>query len=53
MPGEGELEQAEEGTTSTGHCDLRREAAHNLHLIYKKSGAFDLARQILKDHCKL
>lgn len=33
-----------------GHCDLRREAAHNLHLIYKKSGAVDLARQVLKDH---
>lgn len=34
-----------------GHCDLRREAAHNLHLIYKKSGALDLARQVLRDHC--
>ncbi|KAK9283706.1 hypothetical protein L1049_011956 [Liquidambar formosana] len=34
-----------------GHCTLRREAAYNLHLIYKKSGAFDLARQVLKDHC--
>lgn len=34
-----------------GYCDLRREAAYNLHLIYKKSGAFDLARQVLKDHC--
>ncbi|XP_010531166.1 PREDICTED: general transcription factor 3C polypeptide 3 [Tarenaya hassleriana] len=33
------------------NCDLRREAAHNLHLIYKNSGAFDLARQVLKDHC--
>ncbi|CAH8392851.1 unnamed protein product [Eruca vesicaria subsp. sativa] len=32
-------------------CDLRKEAAHNLHLIYKHSGAFDLARQVLKDHC--
>ncbi|KAG2290439.1 hypothetical protein Bca52824_050043 [Brassica carinata] len=29
-------------------CDLRKEAAHNLHLIYKHSGAFDLARQVLK-----
>ncbi|OMO51533.1 Tetratricopeptide-like helical, partial [Corchorus capsularis] len=28
-----------------GYCDLRREAAFNLHLIYKKSGALDLARQ--------
>ncbi|KAJ8759416.1 hypothetical protein K2173_006937 [Erythroxylum novogranatense] len=34
-----------------GYCDLRKEAAHNLHLIYKKSGALDLARQVLKDHC--
>ncbi|KAK6919823.1 Tetratricopeptide repeat [Dillenia turbinata] len=28
-----------------GYCSLRREAAYNLHLIYKKSGALDLARQ--------
>ncbi|XP_012078857.1 general transcription factor 3C polypeptide 3 isoform X2 [Jatropha curcas] len=34
-----------------GYCDLRKEAAYNLHLIYKKSGALDLARQVLKDHC--
>ncbi|KAJ4840532.1 hypothetical protein Tsubulata_027347 [Turnera subulata] len=34
-----------------GYCDLRREAAYNLHLIYKESGAFDLARQVLKNHC--
>ncbi|KAG9455032.1 hypothetical protein H6P81_007936 [Aristolochia fimbriata] len=34
-----------------GYCDLHMEAAYNLHLIYKKSGAFDLARQILRDHC--
>ncbi|KAF5728289.1 Tetratricopeptide repeat-containing protein putative isoform 1 [Tripterygium wilfordii] len=37
----------------SGYCDLRREAAYNLHLIYKKSGAVDLARQILKDHCTI
>lgn len=36
-----------------GYCDLRREAAYNLHLIYKKSGAFDLARQVLKDYCSI
>ncbi|KAJ4964536.1 hypothetical protein NE237_016385 [Protea cynaroides] len=36
-----------------GYCDLRREAAYNLHLIYKQSGALDLARQVLKDHCTL
>ena len=36
-----------------GYCDLRREAAYNLHIIYKSSGAMDLARQVLKDHCTL
>ncbi|XP_021299994.1 general transcription factor 3C polypeptide 3 isoform X1 [Herrania umbratica] len=36
-----------------GYCDLRREAAFNLHLIYKRSGALDLARQVLRDHCTL
>lgn len=36
-----------------GYCDLRREAAYNLHLIYKSSGSVDLARQVLKDHCSL
>ncbi|GLJ14841.1 hypothetical protein SUGI_0241430 [Cryptomeria japonica] len=35
-----------------GHCDLGKEAAYNLHLIYKNSGAVDLARQVLKDYCK-
>ncbi|XP_044463688.1 general transcription factor 3C polypeptide 3 isoform X2 [Mangifera indica] len=35
----------------SGYCDLRREAAFNLHLIYKKSGAIDLARQVLRDYC--
>ncbi|KAL8152946.1 hypothetical protein V2J09_010706, partial [Rumex salicifolius] len=35
------------------NCDLRSEAAFNLHLIYKSSGAIDLARQLLKDHCTL
>nr|XP_023915449.1 general transcription factor 3C polypeptide 3-like isoform X3 [Quercus suber] len=35
------------------YCDLRREAAYNLHLIYKKSGALELARQVLKDHCTI
>ncbi|CAO2164027.1 unnamed protein product [Urochloa humidicola] len=34
-----------------GYCDVRREAAFNLHLIYKKSGATDLARRILKTYC--
>jgi general transcription factor 3C polypeptide 3 (transcription factor C subunit 4) len=34
-----------------GYCDVRREAAFNLHLIYKRSGATDLARRILKTYC--
>ncbi|PON55885.1 N-terminal acetyltransferase A, auxiliary subunit [Trema orientale] len=41
----------EHQTQNSGHCDLRREAAYNLHLIYKRSGASDLARQVLKDYC--
>lgn len=32
------------------HLDLRREAAFNLHLIYKKSGNVELARKILYDY---
>uniref|UniRef100_A0A5B6ZEJ2 Uncharacterized protein n=1 Tax=Davidia involucrata TaxID=16924 RepID=A0A5B6ZEJ2_DAVIN len=36
-----------------GYCNIKREAAYNLHLIYKRSGAFDLARQVLRDHCTL
>lgn len=31
------------------HLELRREAAYNLHLIYKKSGNFELARKMLND----
>ncbi|TVT97139.1 hypothetical protein EJB05_57627 [Eragrostis curvula] len=34
-----------------GYCDVQREAAFNLHLIYKKSGAADLSRRILKTYC--
>ncbi|BBN06711.1 general transcription factor 3C polypeptide 3 (transcription factor C subunit 4) [Marchantia polymorpha subsp. ruderalis] len=34
-----------------GHCNLQREAAYNLHLIYKRSGSSNLARQLLKDYC--
>lgn len=37
--------------SSKGTCDLRKEAAYNLHLIYKQSGAHGLARQMLKDYC--
>lgn len=32
------------------HLDLRREAAYNLHLIYKKSGNRELARKVLYDY---
>ncbi|EPS57734.1 hypothetical protein M569_17083 [Genlisea aurea] len=38
---------------ASGYCDLRREAAYNLHLIYKNSGAIDLARQVLRDHIRV
>ncbi|KAK4361998.1 hypothetical protein RND71_017239 [Anisodus tanguticus] len=31
---------------NSGYCSLHREAAYNLHLIYKTSGALGLARQI-------
>ncbi|XP_028557053.1 general transcription factor 3C polypeptide 3 [Dendrobium catenatum] len=34
-----------------GYCNLHMEAAFNLHLIYKKSGAIDLSRKILKSYC--
>lgn len=44
-------ENSEMENMKPGYCDLRREAAYNLHLIYKNSGAFDLARQVLKNHC--
>ncbi|THU53836.1 hypothetical protein C4D60_Mb10t18610 [Musa balbisiana] len=40
-------------TTKPGYCNLHREAAYNLHLIYKKSGATDLARQLLKNYCSI
>ena len=30
--------------------DLRREAAHNLALIYRRSGADLLAKQLLRQH---
>ncbi|XP_075484066.1 uncharacterized protein LOC142524154 isoform X3 [Primulina tabacum] len=43
-------ENQDTDTKSRGYCDLRREAAYNLHLIYKKSGASDLARQVLKHY---
>ncbi|KAH1075125.1 hypothetical protein J1N35_027453 [Gossypium stocksii] len=44
-------DHAVENHKKDGYCDLRREAAFNLHLIYKNCGAMDLARQVLKDHC--
>ena len=40
---------AEGGGPSSRH-DLRREAAFNLSLIYRSSGADELARQVLRQH---
>ncbi|KNA15075.1 hypothetical protein SOVF_101480 isoform A [Spinacia oleracea] len=37
----------------SGYCDLLREAAYNLHLIYERSGSVDLSRQMLRDYCTL
>lgn len=34
-----------------GYCNLHNEAAYNLHLLYRKSGALDVARQVLKNYC--
>lgn len=51
-----ELIKEDKGPTKdpkSGFCDLQKEAAYNLHLIYKRSGAVDLARQILRDYCTL
>ncbi|KAI5068021.1 hypothetical protein GOP47_0016366 [Adiantum capillus-veneris] len=47
------LQKVEVDKGVEGLCDLRREAAFNLHLIYKKSGSMDLARQVLQDFCNL
>ncbi|KAH7427586.1 hypothetical protein KP509_10G050600 [Ceratopteris richardii] len=47
------LQSSEADGIVKGMCDLRREAAFNLHLIYKKSGAIDLARQVLQDFCNV
>lgn len=49
LPFEENLEEQQD--LRPGYCDLRREAAFNLHLIYKESGATDLARRILKTYC--
>jgi len=37
-------------TGNSAATDLRREAAHNLALIYKRSGAHALARRLLRQH---
>ena len=34
----------------SGITNLRHEAAHNLVLIYRKTGAIELARQIMREH---
>lgn len=33
--------------------NLTREAAYNLHLIYKNSGNLQLARKMLRDYCTI
>lgn len=32
------------------YLDLKRQAAYNLHMIYRKAGNFDMARKILHEH---
>ncbi len=34
----------------SAELDVRREAAHNLALLYRSSGADELARQVLRQH---
>lgn len=51
LPNDDGLETTDD--MKPGYCDLKREAAYNLHLIYKNSGSVDLARQVLKDHCSI
>ncbi|KAJ0087216.1 hypothetical protein Patl1_07436 [Pistacia atlantica] len=34
----------------SSYCDLRREVAYNMYLIYQKSGTTDLVEQVLKDY---
>ena len=48
--GEGPDGLAPEVAAATGSMDLRREAAHNLALIYSSSGAHELAREVLREH---
>lgn len=44
--------QAAAASASSGDgCDVRREAAYNLSLIYRASGSDDLARQLLRQYC--
>jgi general transcription factor 3C polypeptide 3 (transcription factor C subunit 4) len=33
------------------NCNLKREAAFNLSLIYKASGNMDMARNVLREFC--
>lgn len=35
---------------NSSSADLRREAAHNLVLIYRSTGATGLARQVMREH---
>ncbi|KAL2633355.1 hypothetical protein R1flu_004834 [Riccia fluitans] len=47
----GEAPRKTASDRESGRCNLHREAAYNLHLIYKKSGASHVARQLLRDYC--
>ena len=38
-----------QGGDASGCCDLKREAAHNLGLIYKESGAIGLAQKLYRE----
>ena len=44
----GDAEAEERGDASQHSADVRREAAHNLHLLYADAGATHLARQLLR-----
>ena len=41
---------AAEPPSESSFADLRREAAHNLVLIYRSTGATGMARQVMREH---
>jgi general transcription factor 3C polypeptide 3 (transcription factor C subunit 4) len=48
-PEQGQLGRGR-GPGPARDLDLRREAAHNMALIYRASGADELAREVLRQH---